>query len=188
MRTANRWAAFACAMTLLGGCGVPAEDSARAIDPPRTFGPISPTPAVTASGAVMEKVYLVRDEMLVAVERKLPREPDVERVLADLLAGPTEAERAAGFTSALLGNNVVTAVQVTGGEATVALSSNLDGTGRNDDVLAFAQLVCTLDNRADISSVVFIRDGHRIGVPRADGSLTQDPLTLADYQSLIASR
>ncbi len=169
----------------LSGCGVPTEDSARVMEQTAPAARRSPTPAVTATGTVVERLFLVRDGLLVAVERKVPTRPDAQQLVADLIAGPTPAEQDAGIISALQGVTAISSATDAGGSATVELSTALEGIGRADDVLPFAQLVCTLSSRQEISRVVFTRQGARIGVPREDGSLTEDPLTCADYAGLV---
>lgn len=167
----------------VAGCGVPVEHDARPLPTPHHTTTSAPNPA--ESGPISHTLYLVKDGTLVPVQRNQPTEPDAEELLQELLSGPTTTETDAGITSALLGTNVAANVQVTDGRATVELTTNLEGTGRNDDVLAFAQIVCTLASRPDISTVTFTRDGQRLRVPRSDGSLTQQPLTPADYANLI---
>lgn len=175
-------------LLLLAGCGVPLEDEARVLPSQSPHVRPTATPAVAESGPVTETIYLVKGGLLVAVPRKVPAEPVVEELMADLLAGPTEAEKGTGIGSALLGSNVVEAVHVRDGMATVELSANLEGTGRNDDVLAFGQIVCTLTTRSGILWATFTRGGQRIEVPRGDGSLTADPLNATSYSRLIAAR
>jgi hypothetical protein len=133
------------------------------------------------------RLYLVREGSLVAVQRRLPRQPDPQALLADLLAGPTEAEQHRGLSSALGGSDVIAAVQLHGDTAYVELPAGVAGTGRNDDVLAFGQIVCTLTSRPGIARVVFTHAGARIGVPLPDASLSHDPLRAADYAGLIAA-
>jgi hypothetical protein len=173
-------------LLLLAGCGVPLDDQARPL-PSQTAG-VRPTatPAVVESGPVTETIYLVKGGMLIAVPRKVPAEPVVDELMADLLAGPTEAEKDLGISSALLGSNVVAAVHVRDGMATVELSADLEGTGRNDDVLAYGQIVCTLTTRPGIFWTTFTRGGKRIEVPQGDGSLTSEPLNAASYSRLVA--
>jgi spore germination protein GerM len=175
-------------LLLLAGCGVPVEDEARTLpsQSPRVWS--SPTPAVVETGPVTETIYLVKGGLLVAVPRKVATEPVVDELMEDLLAGPTLAEKGAGISSALLGSNVVADVQVRDGMATVELAANVEGTGRNDDVLAFGQIVCTLTSLPGIHWAIFTRGGQRIEVPRGDGSLTADPLNAAGYSRLIAPR
>lgn len=190
--TTRRCAAAALAIAAaLAGCGVQPEDEPRPILAPRgpfqALGPRTPAPTATV-GSTAEQLFLVKDGALVPVTRYVEHEPTVQSLISDLLAGPTEAERDAGITSALLGSRVVSAVRVTDGGAVVELASPIEGTGRNDEMLAYAQLVCTLTARPGISGVTFTQDQQPIGVPRADGSLSQGPLTTADYAHLIAER
>ncbi len=172
------------------GCGLPAENSAREVEPPR--GPYqawtSQTPQAADSGTVPERLYLLDNDKLVLVVRHVRTESTIDELIRDLLAGPTDGERRAGLTSALLGSDVIAGARLTGGEAVIELTARLDQTGRTDQVLAFAQIVCTLTARPEITGVTFTRDGRRIGVPRADGSLSQGPLTASDYSTLVTSR
>ncbi len=171
---------------LAAGCGVPTEDAARVIEQTGKATPAAPTPIAQTSGRVTETLYLLRDGRLVAVERKVPTAPDAQQLLADLLTGPTPKEQEAELTSALVGTTAINSATDAAGSATVELSTALEGTGRSDDVLAFGQLVCPLSSRSDIKQVVFTRQGARVGVPRGNGALAEDPLTCTDYENLIA--
>ncbi|GAA2360152.1 hypothetical protein Cme02nite_37150 [Catellatospora methionotrophica] len=170
---------------VVAGCGVPVEDSPRAVDVAAPTRAATGAPSAAASGPAAESLYLVRDGSLVAVQRRLPTEPDPQRLLTDLLAGPTEAEQDRGMSTALGGRGVVASVRLLEATAYVELPEGLDG--RNDDVLAFGQIVCTLTSRPDILGVLFTRQGVRIGVPLPDASLSQEPLRAADYAALIAN-
>jgi hypothetical protein len=141
---------------------------------------------VKPSGSVRERLFLVRDGALVPVVRHVPTQPTAEALVTDLLAAPDDAERAAGLTTALLGAPPVTAVHVVNGLAQVELAQPAEGATRNDDQLAYAQIVSTLTARPDITGVVFVRDGQPLGVPRGDGSRSTGPLTAADYANLIS--
>lgn len=185
----RRLSVLILAAVLFGGCGIVAEETPRSVDPPpRPFRALaSPTPPAPATaGAVAEQLYFVKDNHLVAVTRQVTVPLTVEALIATLQAGPTDAERDAGLSSALLGSDVVTTVRIDSGVAAVELASPMEGTGRSDDVLAYAQLVCTLMARSDIIGVSFTRDGQPTGVPRGDSSLSQDPLTAADYANLLS--
>jgi spore germination protein GerM len=140
------------------------------------------------SGAVSEVLYFIKDGRLAAVSRSLPQTPAAGQQLRDLLAGPTDAEQPQGLTSALAGTELGLTVAIVNGRATVELATALEGTGRTDDILAFAQIVCTLTSRSDVTTVTFTRAGQHVEVPRADSSLTREPLTSADYASLIIGR
>lgn len=187
-----------CAATLsvllaaaVTGCGVQAEDVPREVNPPNGIShawtsetPPDPGPG---AGAVQERLYFLRDGELVAVTRNVEAQPSVDELVDDLLAGPTDAEQGGGLTSSLLGNDIVVGVQLSGGRATVELTAALDESGRTDQILAFAQIVCTLTAKDGITAVTFTRGGQIVGVPRADGSLSDAPATAADYATLVAS-
>lgn len=172
----------------LSACGIPIEDEARALPSPAGGPQPSATPGPAETGPVAQTLFLVKSGTLVAVQRKVPAEPPVDELMASLLAGPTDAEKDTGITSALLGSKVVADVEVKGGTATVELSASLEGTGRSDDVLAFGQIVCTLAHRPDVVWVMFTRGGQRIEVPRGDGSITAEPVNAASYSQLISAR
>ncbi|GAA4466224.1 GerMN domain-containing protein [Phytohabitans houttuyneae] len=178
-------AALALAVAL-AGCGVETEGRARRVNPPSGVAHAwaTPTPPDAGTGAVPERLYLVRGGELVAITRHVAAEPAVTQLVGDLLAGPTPREREGGLTSALRPTDVA-GVQVSGGRATVELTEMLDGSGRTDQVLAFAQLVCTLTATPTVTSVMFTHAGQPVGVPRADGSLSQAPATAADYAGLL---
>jgi hypothetical protein len=182
--------AAALAAGLLAGCGIPADRDPRPIDPPR--GPAdavaSRTPAVTESGPVPERLFMVKDELLVEVTRRVEGEPTLNGLVRDLLTGPTRAERDMGITSALIGPDVVSSVLLADGRAVVELAAPIEGTGSNDEVLAYAQLVCTLAARAGVDGVTFTRDRRPVEVPRGDGSLSLGPFTAADYADLLAPK
>jgi spore germination protein GerM len=174
------------ACLLLSGCGVPIEREPRTLNPSVTIGsPEAPT-AQASAGAAVEKLYLVRDNQLVAVERRPAAPPDLDRQLTDLMSGPTEVERDNGLGSALAGTDLIAGVQLEDGTAVVGVGDN--NPIRNDEVLAYGQIVCTLAARDDVDAVQFVQNGRPLEVPRADGSLTPDPLTAADYHALIAVR
>lgn len=175
----------------LAGCGVTTEAAPRDVNPPR--GPFSAlaasaaaTPAAVPSGSVDEQLFFIRDSKLVAVTRHVDIASTAQELVDALEAGPTETERTAGLSTALGGTDVISAVTLTGDRAELALTSPVDSGTRSDVVLAYAQLVCTLTARADITTVVFTQDGTAVGVPRGDLSLSDGPLTAADYSVLIA--
>jgi hypothetical protein len=187
MRGRRLAAASVCGL-VLAGCGVPTEDEPRPIEPSVTIGtfegPIGAGGPAGSNGAAVERLFLVRGGRLVAVDRPLNAPPSLERHLDDLVSGPTERERDDGLDSALGGTDVIAGVTLRRGTAVVGL--NGDNLIRNDEILAYGQIVCTLAARDDVDAVQFAQDGRPLEVPRADGALTPDPLTAADYRALIA--
>lgn len=174
------------AVLAISGCGIaPQSEAQPVVEPPH--GPFqavtSPTPKPSTTGSFRETLYLVRDGQLVPQVRYVATESTVSEVLADLLAGPTESESAAGMSSALVGVSV-NGVQLENGLATVDLAGPIGG--RSDGFLAYAQVVCTLTARKDVLTVSFTRLGKPIDVPRGDSSVSPGPLTFSDYSELIA--
>lgn len=187
MSQARRATLLVLITVVLAGCGVTPEDSARQVEPPGGTQPdwaSQPSPP-DATGAVPERLYLIRGDEIVPALRHVSSEPSPEDLMDDLLAGPTDSERRAGLTSALLGDEIITGVHKIDNNAVVELAAELDDTSRNDQVLAFAQIVCTLDAHPLITGVSFTSDGQPVGVPIADGSLATGPLTAAHYTALL---
>ncbi|KUL22375.1 hypothetical protein ADL15_48450 [Actinoplanes awajinensis subsp. mycoplanecinus] len=185
-----RWSRAALSLlTLLAvaACGVPAQDEPHEVTlPRRPLTATSPSPAESGSaGEVAEVLCLVRDGSLAQAVRRVSGAPTAQRQLTDLVAGPTATERQAGLSSALAGTSLTVRVGAAGGGAVVEVAEPDAGSGRSDELLGYAQIVCTLTSRADIGSVVFTQGGQPLRVPRGDGSLSDGPLTGADYRELI---
>ncbi|WP_433604883.1 GerMN domain-containing protein [Dactylosporangium sp. CA-139114] len=175
-------------IALTAGCGVPSERTPRPVTvadrpPSVTTGTSAASPA---PGVPVELLYLIRDADLVAVRRQAERAPTIDQQMQDLLSGPTARERNDGYVSALTGITVADVTVAHDGKVTIDVGDRSDGAGRSDEVLAYGQVVCTLTSRADVDGVVFRHDGQPLKVPRADGSLTDGPLTAADYAPLVA--
>ncbi|MEV8513744.1 GerMN domain-containing protein [Dactylosporangium sp. NPDC051484] len=188
MRARLLCAAFLAVCLPLGGCGVPTDREPRPIQPSVVVGsyegPIAGPPP--SAGAAVERLFLVRDNQLVAVDRRVVAAPSPQRQLEDLMAGPTPQERDEGLDSALVGTSIISGVQLHNGTAIVGLAR--DNPIRNDEILAYGQIVCTLAARADVVGVRFVQDGRPLEVPRADSALTLEMLTEDDYGSLIHHR
>jgi hypothetical protein len=166
-----------------GACGVPVDAEPRRLD---QHGRVdaSGRPAPNAAGSTVLRLYLVREGRLARVPRRVPAPLTPARQLEILLAGPTADESEDGLTSALSAMTV-TKVDLTGRRATVTLGNRAGQNFRSDEVLAFGQIVCTLSSLPDVGTVSFVADGAPLWVPRADGSLADTPLTIADYSDLL---
>jgi len=187
VRDVRRLLAAGTALTALltGGCGVPADDAPRDLGRPRPAS--GSNPPVAGFGAAIERLYLVRDGRLVRVIRRVPRAPAPDQMLTDLLAGPTHAEQQDGLSSAL-STMRITGMVITQRRATVAVGERPAEGSRTDEILAYGQIVCTLTSQgAEVGTVSFTREGRPLGVPRGDTSLSPDPLTIADYATLLDS-
>ncbi len=184
------WAVCLGVLLSLGGCGIPPDEAPRPVQaPPGPYQALeSEAPEGGQAGSSIETLCLTQDESIVSVERRTNGEPAIDALMSDLLAGPTDAEKASGLSSALPGTAVIEGVTVDSGVAVVAIGTVPEGTGRNDERLAFGQMVCTLDARDDVTGVTFANQGEQVPVPRGDGSLSKGPLTTTDYARLLATR
>ncbi|MDG4831727.1 GerMN domain-containing protein [Solwaraspora sp. WMMD1047] len=182
-----RLAALAIAGLLLGACGVPPEDEPRAVDlPRRSLTSASPSAGDQGRpGQVTEVHCLVRDGRLVRAVRRIESIRSPQHQVEALIAGPTNAERETGLTSALAGLSLAVQVSSDTLVAQVEITEADEGNARIDEMIAYAQIVCTLTARSDVDSVVFTRGDERLDVPRADGSLSRGPLYGSDYSSLL---
>ena len=181
-----RWVAAALTVLALAACGVPIDDGPRAIRPSaaRSADPGSAPSAQAGTGT--EEVCLLRDGLLTPVPRRVRTPISADAHLRLLLDGPTPVEQAGGYTSALSGVQLVTRARQDGGLVSVEAGDPNPEAGRTDDVLAYGQVVCTLASRLPVGTVVFEHNGTRLRIPRADGSLSDGPLTIADYAGLLA--
>jgi spore germination protein GerM len=177
------------AAILLTGCGVPVDEAPRQVQvPPGPFPTLATANPTAVPGRADETLCFVRDNRLDDVVRRVDAIPDVNVHLRHLLVGPSTAERSSGLSSALPGAIEVAGARLNGTLAEVDVREVGDGTGRSDEILAFGQIVCTLTRRADVYGVRFRRDGQPLDVPRADGSVSRQPLTAADYLQLMWDR
>ncbi|GAB7046674.1 GerMN domain-containing protein [Catenuloplanes indicus] len=174
-------------LTATAACGIPAEEAPRGITAPngRYDAAASARPATGAPGSIAETVYFVADSRLTAITRSVGTYPDLATHLQHLLSGPTIQEAAAGLSSALTGTTTIGEVRPNGAEAIVSVGDSPEGSSRSDEALAFGQIVCTLASRPGTAVVSFTRDGQPLGVPRADGSLSEGALTCGDYTGLL---
>lgn len=175
----------AAIVVLLGGCGVGAQDEPHGVDLPRHPLTAPSAGATVPVGEVAQVLCLVRDGKLAQTVRRTPTYPGVQAELDSLVAGPTPAERAAGLGSAVSGVALIGRL-LPGAEVGVEVPDVEEGSARNDEILAYGQIVCTLTARADVSAVVFTRGGQPLEVPRSDGTLTSGPLRSSDYADLLA--
>jgi hypothetical protein len=176
-------AGTACLVT---ACGVPADDTARALDPAAApYRVVTREHVPPPAGSHRAVIFLVRDDALVPVPRRIQVEPTAEHVLRALSAGPTPQERTQGLRSALPIEGDPRVVSETQQVVTLSLPATSEASNRSDAVLGFAQVVLTLTALPDVSGVAFETDGRPLQVPRADGSVSSEPLGRLDYRDLI---
>ena len=178
-------------LLLATGCGVQASDEASTAGPGEVpFDLLAP--AVSTTSTTLPEltsrevhVWFVVDDRLIGLERTVSTPVGVGRVLAALLAGPTDGEATLGVRSALTDLGVGDAAAAAG-VATIELTSEFAEAPTREQLLALGQLVYTATGLPDVEAVTFLIDGSPVEVPRADGSLSGRRVTRADYASLAA--
>lgn len=185
-----RSAALGVVAAAVAACGIPAEDHATLARPEDVpFDLLAPAPGATttslpAARTEEARVFLVQGERLAVVVREVPAPANPETVLGVLSAGPTDTELQLGLRSALLGEEVIRSVGVTGGIATVDLGPSFTEIAGRDQILALAQIVSTLTDLPGVGRVNFTLEGVPVGVPRGDGAVTTESVSRDDYALL----
>ncbi|WP_329001019.1 GerMN domain-containing protein [Kribbella sp. NBC_00709] len=183
----------ALAVILLAGCGIPVQRQPAPIDPAavpsRLQGTGSPTsgPASATPGKPAIQVVFARKDRLVTFVRDAPSPAPTDRlqtVISALLAGPSTTEQADGVTSALPPELTLTVAGVQGKRVDLELSGETDGRSATENVLAVGQIVLSVTALSTIDEVTFSRNGQPVEALLADGALTTEPLTAADYAAL----
>lgn len=169
-------------------CAVPAERRAHRVAADRVpFGLLDldapallPTPA---PGTASVTLCFVEGDRLAAVSQPTAGSSSPTRVVEALQAAPEFGGRS--LRTAVVDATVVRAVEVRAGIAAVDLRSSISSLGGPDQLLAVAQLVCTLTGLPGVGQVSFTLEGAPVEVPRADGSLVSAPVSRDDYASLL---
>jgi hypothetical protein len=177
-------AAVACLVAgLLAGCGIPLDDSPRAMSTGGAGRTAEQTP--TSGGDTTAYIYLVKNDRLVDVTRDVPNR-SVQEVLQALFSGPTSAESANGLISQIPTGAVVQKVSVEDGTIRVDLSKEMLDVIGSANLQAIAQIVMTLTD-IDPASAVEVRVGGqtlKVSTPtRGDVSQVSE----CDFLSLLPS-
>lgn len=173
------------ALALLGACGVPLDDSARVRAPedvPYDLLSSTTTTAAASDAGQDTTVCLASDGTLFTVGRDRRG-----ATLLDLVTrGPTEGESRLGLRSAM-DDDAISSVTTENGTASVELGEEFAEMPGNQQLLAVAQVTCTLTAQPGIARVAFLLSGERVDVPVQGGSLVSRPVTRSDYARLYAN-
>lgn len=166
-------------------CGIPNDDEPRALSPQDVpFASPGTSAVADPDGEGRVALYFVRDDRVVLTTRRVERSMPTHELVELLFAGPAREERASGLISVIPSTLSVDDVAIDDGTAVITLTGP-DSEIRRLQPLAYAQIVATLTpNR--VTGVRFRRGGAFLQVPRADGSLTDAPLTRGSYAQLLA--
>jgi hypothetical protein len=156
-------ALFVSLLLILAGCGATKDYSAPSTMPADTTPPAPTLPPPTTDPAAVGAVqqYFLRDGVLAAGEARLVPGPDLAaRALDVLVAGPTDADRAAGLTTGISPRVVVNSFTIDANNVTVDFNRAFETADTQPQV---AQVVHTLTQFSDIDTVTFLIDGQPNG-------------------------
>ncbi len=133
------------------------------------------------------RVWFVHGEGLHTVNRTHEATRAVgAAALTDLLAGPSEAERSDGISTAVPAGTRLLGLVVSGGIATVDLGSEFESGGGSLSMMArLGQVACTLDQFRTVKGVSFKLDGEPVDVFSGEGIVLDKPVTCTDYEDLL---
>ncbi|MGH9149148.1 MAG: GerMN domain-containing protein [Acidimicrobiales bacterium] len=188
-----RWARLGMAaagavVVVSSACGVASQPHAELLGdgkvPFSLLDPEAPPLVPTTVADENEPVTLcfVREGRLALVEQPL----DSPVNLIDSVRALASPPGGGGLRTALSDRTVVAEVRVVGGIARVDLGPSISNLTSTDQLLAVAQVVCTLTGRPGVGQVAFTLQGSPIDVPRGDGSLVPDRVSRDDYANLIS--
>lgn len=175
----------------LGACGVPADRSATVTDDDAVpYDLLSPTTtSLLAAGPVGSETTLCLeiDGLLLSLGRDREGSQPLPDELALITAGPTEGESSLGVRTALEGDDPVLRADRDGSRVEVELSDDFTELPADQQLLAVAQITCTLTAQPGVLDVVFVLDDRRIEVPVQGGVLVDRPVVRGDYEDLLAN-
>lgn len=185
-------------LAVVAGCGLPGEGSGHVIPADAVpYGLLSPSPEPRLTTSVVgplvttPSVFLLDGEdRLVAVPLTVDArgvEAVARQVLTDLEAGPSDAQRAAGLSSPLSPGVELDLRRVDQSTAEVEVALALRDPAADRLPLVVGQIVLSLTSIEGVDEVVLLRDGEPVETPLPGGARTTDPLTAADYATLVGS-
>ncbi|GGS28668.1 GerMN domain-containing protein [Actinokineospora fastidiosa] len=148
--------------------------------------PPTPRPTTTRplpAGTVQTAAYFLRGEKVYPVLRTATPPAVAGDAVRALLAGPTAAERAAGYRTAVPSGVALRGLTIRGGTATVDLTGAFASGGGSASMFArLAQLTFTLTRFSTVDRVALWLDGVPVRVFSGEGIVIDHPLVRADYE------
>ena len=151
-------------------------------------GTTAPAPTQPTTGetepATTFAVYLLEGEKVAPVRRRVAQTAGVARAaLTALLAGPTAQETDAGYGTSIPQGSRFRGVSITGGTATVDLTSSFATGGGSASMLTrVAQVVYTATQFPGVVRVAFRLDGAPAEAIGGEGVIVDPPVTRADFE------
>ena len=149
-------------------------------------GTTTSTPSTSDPTATTEvRAYFMRGEKVGPVARTSPKETVAAGAVDGLLAGPTAAEQALGFSSAVPTGTKLNSVVIADRIATVDLSAEFTSGGGSASMRArVAQVVFTVTQFPTVDGVSFKIDGAPITTLGGEGLSVVAPQTRAGWDEL----
>ena len=167
------------------GCGVGTQSTAQNIDrqavPFALLAPASTSTSTIAAPRTSVTVFFEGPSGLIPVEREVTGPATLSSALDQLAGGPSTADSAAPLQSPASTVTPLAVKRVVGGTAWITVPAAFAKLGGQDQIVAAAQIVYTATALPGITGVMLLVNGQRSEVPVGDGTLTQGPLTRADY-------
>ena len=207
-------AVWAPVLLVVGGCGVPLEDSAQALPPEVIPPPVAaptqspsaspsptstPSPTATATPLPTESpavevvdFFFIREDGLVPLASDVAVPTDAQTVLDGLAVGPpVETGLRSVVVDPLTGTALVSVFTPTGdislptASVTIAVAEAFSSLPPTEQVLLLGQVVLSLSSAGFATVSVVDAAGAPLAVPLPDGRLLDRPATALDYASLI---
>ena len=181
---------LSAALALTASC---ASSTKSGQSPSTTAAPATPTTgqppsstSVPAPATLDVRVYLMLGDKIGVAHRTVTATQQVATAaMTELLAGPTPADTAAGLTTAVPSATRLLGINITGGTATVDLTSAFaSGGGSLSMVARLAQVTYTLTQFPTVKGVVFRLDGNAVTVFGGEGIILDHPATRASFESV----
>ena len=187
---------FAVALVVLvlvaNACGVPEDDEPRALAADRVpFGLLDEAPSARSTTTtapevqrVNTAVYFLVGERLQPSPRAVPDPGTPTRALSALLDGPTDEEAVNGLRTAIHPATEVVVTRPSPDVVAVDLNAAFAAVPTQEQRLALGQIVFTATGVPGVRAVLFTLAGAPVGVPRADGTVTSEPVRRDDFPSI----
>lgn len=171
---------------VIAACGGSSSSSGGQTPSTPTPQPTTTTSAPAAPLAV--HVYFLRDEKVASVHREVSVTEGLgaRAAMRALLTGPTDAERAAGLSTAIPAGSKVLGLSFAHGIADVNMNAAYESGGGSLSMTArLMQVAFTLTQFTPAQRVTFRVEGKRVTAFGGEGVMLDHPVGRADYESFL---
>jgi spore germination protein GerM len=139
------------------------------------------------SDQVFVQLYFVKEGLSAATVVRAVDSPMVAtNAIKALIAGPTPAEMDTELSSSIPSDTLLLGLTIEDGLATIDLSREFEVGGGSFNILSrLAQVVYTLTQFPTVDKVLFHIDGQPVEVFSGEGVVLGDPVTRADYATIL---